>query len=1208
VLKRILPQESVNGNRLSVISGEDRLPITDHRLPITGQLLLVIDQFEELFTLVTAEADRVHFINLLLAALAEPYSRLWLVLTLRADFYDRPLQYVELGELLRQRTEVVLPLTPAELEQAITRPAASVGVACEPALLTAITAEVNEQPGALPLVQYALTELFERRNGRTLTLAAYQASGGVTGALARRADEIYDSLSATGQAATRQLFLRLITLGEGVEDTRRRVRTSELEALHNSSFIIHNFNLFGRYRLLTFDRDPLTREPTVEVAHEALLREWPRLHNWLAVSRNDVRLQRRLAAVAADWVRANQDAGYLLRGGQLDLFAGWADDTDLALTQTEHAFLEASISERERRMTDEQTRQQRELETVQQLAQEQTRRAEEQAHAAHSLRQRAAFLTGALVVAAILAVAAFGFARSSTNNANLAITREAEALINLDLAATNEAEAIANANIAAIREAEAAAERATAVAAQQRAEEEANSRATAEAVAIENQDLAEQQQAIAIEQLRLATSRELALAANANLETNPERSLLLGLAALDNAYTTEAEEVVRSALQKSRVELTLAQDGEDIWWIDYHPDGDWLAGVGDEGITIWDTNSGDKLRTVPLVITTTNGLEISPDGLLLAVTSLNTILIVDTNSGEVIHTLNGYTATVTTIAFNPSSTLLASGSEDGELKIWDLISGDEQFAVLTSDEDTVKDVVFSHDGSRIATGGTDSTARIWDVNTGDELLRIGHYASWINNIAFNADDTRLFTVPAVSGNGSQVAVWNIEANDEGEPIAEWFDMHDGLISDLKLSPDGRFLATISQDGTAKLWDATSDTAVEILTLTGHLSLVEDVTFSPDSLKIATLSGGEVRIWDATAAGPGEVLNIADSSDPIAYSSDGDLLITISRSRSRANDSIIKIWDTVTGELKETLDTLVPNVKSYAASPDGRYLAVGGDDNVVKIWDLSTQQEVFTMTEHGPGIVGAVHSGILGLDFSPDGTLLATGGADGYVMVWNVGTGGKVYEWRADPRKSYFWEGDEELANGVTNLQFSPDGRFLAASTDEAEEAKGNFWALIKIWDMASGEEVTVIEDIPRRIWGLAFSPDSNRIAGTGGSGIIKIWDVVSGDEVANLEGATTNVSNVLFSADGRQLITVLDNIVIYDLETEEAILQLPQALDYPILSPDGHHLVVAGDKRVLIYTLDFEELLAIARSRVTRDLTEAECKEYLHLASCPVQE
>ena len=193
---------------------------------------MLIDQFEELFTLVTDPSDRDLFLENLLTALSELRGQLKVLVTLRADFYDRPLQYPALGELLRKQTELVLPMSPAELEEAICCPAAGVGVMVEPQLVATIIADVQEQPGTLPLLQYALTELFERRQGSVMTLAVYEEIGGVTGALSRRAEALYSQSDAVDQETTRQLFLRLVTLGEGVEDTRRRVPLAELDLLH----------------------------------------------------------------------------------------------------------------------------------------------------------------------------------------------------------------------------------------------------------------------------------------------------------------------------------------------------------------------------------------------------------------------------------------------------------------------------------------------------------------------------------------------------------------------------------------------------------------------------------------------------------------------------------------------------------------------------------------------------------------------------------------------------------------------------------------------------------------------------------------------------------------------------------------------------------------------------------------------------------------
>jgi hypothetical protein len=281
-----------------------------------AELLVVIDQFEEVFTLVSDERERARFLNALAAAAADPTSRVRVVVTLRADFYDRPLSYPQFGELLAARTEALAPLTVEELERAVAAPAERVGVRTEPRLLTDIVFEVAAQPMALPLLQYALTESFECRENGMLTLSAYRELGGIAGTLARRAEDLYARVDHEGRLAVQQLFLRLVTLGdEGSEDSRRRVLRSELESLEVEPLALASvIDSFGARRLLTFDRDAATRGPTVEVAHEALLREWRRLRGWLEAAREDVRIQRRLAAAASEWTEVGQDQSFLLRG------------------------------------------------------------------------------------------------------------------------------------------------------------------------------------------------------------------------------------------------------------------------------------------------------------------------------------------------------------------------------------------------------------------------------------------------------------------------------------------------------------------------------------------------------------------------------------------------------------------------------------------------------------------------------------------------------------------------------------------------------------------------------------------------------------------------------------------------------------------------------------------------------------------------------
>jgi serine/threonine protein kinase/WD40 repeat protein/predicted nucleic acid-binding Zn-ribbon protein len=375
---------------------------------VDGDLLLIIDQFEEVFTMLEDETERLHFLELLKTAVTSPDSRLRIITTLRADFMDRPLEYASFGELMRSRTEFVLPLSAEEIERAITGPAHRVGLTVDTDLIAAIIADVSEEPGALPLLQYALTEVFERRTGRRLTLAAYQESGGVLGALARRAEEVFVELDESQQKSCRQILLRMVTLGEGTEDTRRRASRSELAQVVESSDALQLIlNAFGGPRLLSFDVDPGSREPMIEVAHEALIREWQRLRGWLDNSRVDLRLQRVLSGEAGEWQKSGSDPSFLLSGTRLNQYEEWWQTTDLALTQNEKAYLQASIVERARRDAAEIERKKREEEIAARASTFETR--------ATQLRRAA---IGLGIVIALAIAAAIGLSITVVNTQN----------------------------------------------------------------------------------------------------------------------------------------------------------------------------------------------------------------------------------------------------------------------------------------------------------------------------------------------------------------------------------------------------------------------------------------------------------------------------------------------------------------------------------------------------------------------------------------------------------------------------------------------------------------------------------------------------------------------------------------------------------------------------------------------------------------------
>ncbi|MFN3215170.1 MAG: protein kinase domain-containing protein [Acidimicrobiales bacterium] len=304
----------------------------------TTTLLIVIDQLEELFTM-SGSTERARFLHELAAAVTAPGSPLRVVATLRADHYDVPLRHPAFAELVTAGTVTVRPMTPAELERVVVLPAASVGVDVEPALVADLVAGVSEQPAALPMLQYALTEAFERRVSDVMLASVHHDLGGLSGAVAARADRILELGGPDDEAEARRIFGRLVTLGEGVEDTRRRARRSELGSGERTAWLL---DAFAHARLVTVGRDEATRQPTVEVAHEALLREWPRLRGWLAEDRDDLRALGAVSAGTATWLGHGRDDGELARGGRLATASELAARRPDLLSGEEAAWIAAS--------------------------------------------------------------------------------------------------------------------------------------------------------------------------------------------------------------------------------------------------------------------------------------------------------------------------------------------------------------------------------------------------------------------------------------------------------------------------------------------------------------------------------------------------------------------------------------------------------------------------------------------------------------------------------------------------------------------------------------------------------------------------------------------------------------------------------------------------------------------------------------------------
>ena len=329
-------------------------------IELDGDLVIVLDQFEELFTLVASDRERNRFVSTVVTAACDPLSRVRIVLTLRADFFHQVLSHRELGSAISVANLALAPLDSERIRLAIVEPARRSGLELEPGLADRIIADLADQPGSLPLLQFTLDCLATRASEGRITHAEYDALGGVKGALADRAQTAYLTLTERQQAAAQQIFTRLLTVSDEADDVRRRVRVTEVRSLGLLGSDVNDvLDTFGKERLLTFDIDRVTRGATVEVAHEALLREWPTLRTWVDSRRESLVWQRRFQVALGEWEESDRSPSNLLTGGKLSQNEEWAGGQDVTLTATEREFLDASIERRTAEAADRRKRRRR---------------------------------------------------------------------------------------------------------------------------------------------------------------------------------------------------------------------------------------------------------------------------------------------------------------------------------------------------------------------------------------------------------------------------------------------------------------------------------------------------------------------------------------------------------------------------------------------------------------------------------------------------------------------------------------------------------------------------------------------------------------------------------------------------------------------------------------------------------------------------------
>ena len=652
--------------------------------------LLVIDQFEELFTLCRSHTEQTAFVNNLIGAAFEPDSPTIVVIALRADFYAHCADFADLRRALARYQEYIGPMTPEELCQAIEEPARRGHWEFEPGLIDLLLHDVGDEPGALPLLSHALLETWQRRRGRTLTLSGYLASGGVRGAIAETAESVFqDQLDQEQQIIARQIFLRLTELGEGTQDTRRRAALIELVPNPQLRPSVESvLKTLADARLIT------TSEGVAEVAHEALIREWPTLREWLADDREGLRLHRHLTEAAQEWERLDRDRDLLYRGARLAQAVEWANTHASELNALERTFLDASQSFARQEEAEREALRQQQLEVAQKLAESESQRAKDQAQAARQLRKRARYLTGAFIVALAMALAAVFFgaqARQTTvvaqNERRIATARElAAASLNNLTTDPERSILLALQSISTTR-------------------------------AVDGTVLPEAEEAlhrsIVASPIRMTLTGHGTRVLSADYSPDGKHLATIG----DDGTTIIWDAATGEELQRLPG-TTQPSDFVSAQRVAYSPDGKLLAACDSHGVKIYDAATDELLRTLTGHQADMTAIGFSRDGTRLASGSHDgNVSVWDTATGKSLVELTGHQDAIEGLTFSPDGKWLVTASADATMKFWDAATGDllRDYSDFTGE---ITSVAFSPDGSRFAFAAGDGL-HVWqlDFNT-----------------------------------------------------------------------------------------------------------------------------------------------------------------------------------------------------------------------------------------------------------------------------------------------------------------------------------------------------------------------------------------------------------------------------------------------------------------------------------------------------------